>query len=595
MKNISIKNKNIKTNTQSGQAIITAVVFFLTISLVVIVGISTPIANQIRSGSDFLQSKQGYIFADSLNEEAFYRLNKGRTLPASFVLPYSSSSPAAAVTDVGGMKQVIATGIQGALSRVSKSIFSQGEGVSINYGLQVGNGGLTMSGSPTITGNVYSNGNISGSGSASITGSASAAVATTMSADQINSATGTPAINTTFGTTTASQDIAQSFTVSTSTSLAQARFYIKKNGSPSNATVKIVSNSSGSPSNSTPLASATLSASNVTTSYGWVSVSFTSNPSLTPGTTYWIVVDVSSNSTSNYYIMGTTNGNNYSSGQMKVGSIGGSWTIPNSSYDEFFEIYLGGVSTIDGMVIGGSGGNARAFTVTNSTVSGSLYCQSGSGNNKSCDTSQPTPSPLEFPYSDNQIQDWKDEATALGVRNSSLSVGGSTSTTTSGMKIVGNLTVSNSGELTLTGPLYVTGNVTISGSAKIKLASSYGASSEFIVADGLIDIGSSGGVLGSGTSGSYIVFATTNSCGGLTSCSGSKAISVSGSAGAVVLLAKDGGIDFQGSAGAKGAVGYSMTMSGSTNLVYETGLADIDFLSGPSGSWNVSSWKEIAQ
>lgn len=588
-------NKISKKNKQGGQAIITAVIFFLIISLVVIVGIATPIANQIRSGSDFLQSKQGYIFADSLNEEAFYRLNKGRTLPASIVLPFSSSSPAASITDVGGMKQVIATGIQGSLSRMTKSIFSQGEGVSINYGLQVGNGGLTMSGSPSISGNVYSNGNISGSGSASITGSASAAVATTMNADQINSATGTPAINTTFGTTTASQDIAQSFTVSTSTSLAQARFHIKKNGSPSNATVKIVSNSSGSPSNSTPLASATLSASNVTTSYGWVSVSFTSNPSLTPGTTYWIVIDVSSNSTSNYYIMGTTNGNNYSSGQLKVGSLGGSWTTPNASYDEFFEIYLGGVSTISGMVVGGSGGDARAFTVTNSTVSGSLYCQSGSGNNKSCDTSQPTPSPLEFPYSDGQIQDWKDTATAIGVRNSTLTVGGSTSTTTNGMKIVGDLNVTNSGNLTITGPLYITGNLTISGSGKLKLSSSYGASSEIIVVDGLVNIGASGAIQGSGSSGSYIVIATTSGCGGITSCSGTNAVTVSGSAGAVVLLAKNGGMAFTGSAGAKGAVAYSMNMSGSTNLVYETGLADINFSSGPSGSWNVSSWKEIAQ
>ncbi len=590
-----ISNNNYK-NLQQGQAVITAVIFFLTISVVVLVGIATPISSQIRTASDFLQSKQGYMYADSLNEEALYRLNKGRTLPVTMVLAFSSSSPSATITDVNGMKQVIATGIAGSLSRMTKSIFSQADGVSINYGLQVGNGGLVMSGSAKIKGNAYVNGNIVGSGSVTITGSAVAAVATTQFADQTNSST-TVSINTGFGTTTASQDMGQSFTVSTSTAISQVSLYIKKNGAPANATVKILSNSSGNPSSGSALSSGTLSASAVTTSYGWVNIPLTTAVSLTPGTTYWAVVDVASNSTTNYYTIATTNNNSYTSGQLKRGQVGGSWTIPNASYDGFFQIYLGGASSISGISsIGASGGDARAFTVTNSTVVGSLYCQVGSGNNKSCNTSQAIPSPAAFPFSDANITEWKDTATALGVRNGSLSVGGSTSTTTNGMKIVGDLNVTNSGDLTINGPLYVTGNVTISGSGKLRLGSSFGASSGYIVTDGKIDIGGSGMVYGSGTAGSYVVLVTTSTCGGTTTCSSdAPAVTLSGSAGAVVLLAPYGRIDFDGSAEAKAAVAYKMVMPGSTELEYESGLADISFTSGPSGAWAVNSWQEIPQ
>jgi hypothetical protein len=586
--------KTLRKN-QSGQVIITAVVFFLVISVTILVGIASPIALQVRNGADYLQTQQGYVAADSLTEEALYRLNEGRTLPASLVLSFSNSTSTALITDVGGAKQVIATGAAGTFSRVSKAVFSEEQGISINYGLQVGNGGVSMSGSSGVTGNLYANGNISGSGSCYVTGSATAAVTTTQVSDQLNSASGTPAINMVFGTTTASQDVAQSFQVSTTTSFAEVMVYIKKTGSPSNATVKVLTDNAGSPSNSTALTSGTLSASLVTTSYGWVTVAFATNPSFVPGTTYWLVIDNASNSTTNYYAWASTIGNAYTSGQLKRGQVGSTWTSPNTAYDAFFQIYLGGVSSISGISVGGSGGDVRAFSVTNTTASGNLYCQSGTGNNKVCNTSQPTSSSLTFPFSDANVQDWKDSAAALGTRNGDLTLGGSVSTTTNGMKINGNLTVGASARLILNGPLYVTGTVTVSGAGRIQLNSTLGASSSYIVSDGKMDISASGALQGSGNAASYLVLVTTSGCGGTTSCSGTAAVTVSGDAGAVVLLAPNGRIDFTGSARAKGAVAYGMSLTGSTNLIYESGLTDINFTSGPSGAWSVDTWKEIAQ
>lgn len=585
-------NKNEKAHKNGGQVIMGALLLFLTISTTVLVGIATPVAIQVRTAADFLQSKQGYISADVLNEEALYRLNKGRTLPSTLVLSFNDATSTAEITDVGGAKQIIATGISGAFTRLSKSIFSQGEGLSINYGLQVGDGGVTMSGSPTIAGNVSSNGNIVGSGVSTITGSAIASTASVQTTDQSNGA-GTPAVNTTFGNTNASQDFAQSFTVSTTTSVARAMVYVRKTGTPANVTARIVTDSSNKPSSSA-LMTGTLSASQVTTSYGWVPVVFTSNVSLTPGTTYWLTLDVPSNSTTNTYVMGVSNTNSYSSGSVMLGrqGVSNSWTSPNANHDAFFQIYLGGVSSISGVVVNG---NASAYAVNNSTVSGTLSCQSGTGNNKSCNTASSTPTPTTFPFSESNITEWKAEAEAGGVRNSSWTIGGVTSTSTGPIKINGNLVVGESGRLTLNGTLYVTGDLTIDGAANLNLASSFGASSGVIVVDGKINIIGSGAVSGSGTSGSYIIFLTTSNCGGTASCGGASAINVSGAAGAVVLLAPNGQVAFSGSASAKAVIAYKMSLTGATTLNYESGLADIEFNSGPSGSWITNSWKEIYQ
>lgn len=587
---MQIKFQSNKNKRNGGQVIMGALLLFLTISITVLVGIATPVAIQVRTASDFLQSKQGYIAADVLNEEALYRLNQGRTLPASLVLSFNNSTSTALITDVGGIKEIIATGVSGDFTRFSKSVFTQGEGLSINYGLQVGDGGITMTGSSKVKGNVISNGNIVGSGSVSITGSAVASTASTQTTDQTNGS-GAPSVNTAFGKNNATQDFAQSFVVSTTTTLARVMFYIKKTGSPSNATVRIVTNSGSSPSTTT-LTSGTLSATQVSSSYGWVPVTFVSDISLVPGTTYWLVVDVSSNSTSKYYTMGVSNTNSYANGSIKLGRYNSTWTSESASNDAFFQVYMGDVSSISGMIIGG---NANAYTVNNSTVSGTLACQGGSGNNKSCDTASSTPTPTTFPFSESNISSWKADAVAGGTHNGDISVGGSNSTSTGPLKINGNLTLSASSRMTVNGTLHVTGDLTISGSAKLDLDPSYGATSGVVVVDGKINIAASGAISGSGTSGSYVVFVTTSGCGGTTSCSGVSAITVSGSAGAVVLLAPDGQVSFSGSASAKAVVSYSMSLTGSTELIYESGLADIDFNSGPSGAWVTDSWKEIYQ
>src|SRR3989344_7685952 len=575
--------KKIKRNR--GAAMLISVIFFTFISLAIISGLVAPAVREFRNASVYLNSKKSYFLAESGSEDALYRILNNMAIGASETITLDSNDATTDITDISGnTKQITSLGDVSNYQRKTSLTLSTNNGVSFNYGMQIGNGGLVMSNSATINGNVYVNGDITGSNSATITGTAMAADRTAEIIDQVND-TGTPTDTILFGNATSTQDGAQSFTVASSDVITQISVYIKKVGSPSNATVRITADSRGKPATSS-LTTGTLSASSVTTSYGWVNIVL-SGTTLSTGTTYWLVLDASVNA-SNYYIWGA-NDAQYANGLGKVGQYGTTtWnnTSP-SGLDAFFKLYLGGVnSTISNVTIGESGvGNASAHTVNDSTIAGNLYCQTGSGNNKSCDTSAGDPAPLNFPISDAQIQAWKDEALLGGTQTGNINLSGDDTLTIGPRKVVGNVNLSNNAILTVSGTLWITGNINISNSAKIKLASSYGSGSGMVISDGTVDTSNSATFSGSGTTGSYMMMLTTSTAAG--------AININNSAGTVILVAPYGKINFSNTAGAKEAIAKTISMSNSATLTYETGLMNVNFTSGPSGSWSVDGWEEV--
>ena len=589
--------KNIQKN--KGAALLVSIVFFLSISLAIVTGLVSPTLREFRITSDGNKSKQSYYLSESGVEDAYYRIKTSKPITSPTTITLGGNTATTTIVDSGNQKTISALGDVSNRERTNELVITAGTGVAFNYGVQVGQGGIDMTGSAGINGNVYANGPITGSSSSFITGTAISGNAPALSADQSNGS-GTPTYNLTFGNASATQDIAQSFQVSSNTPVSKFSFYIKKVGSPSNETVRILTDSSGSPS-TTNIATGTLVASTVTTSYGWVDAVLSTNPTLSPGTTYWVVIDGSNNS-SNYYIVGA-NDAGYASGLAKIGRYANSWgaTTPSTA-DLFFNIYLGGMT---GLIAGSSGsqwnqlhvatggsGSAQAHTVNYTHSTGLIYCQAGTGNNKSC-TNQTDPTYQALPVSDANIDQWKEDALAGGTITGNYDVSGSNTATLGPKKITGNLTVGGSGTLYVSGTLWVQGNIILSGSGKIRLHNSYGANSGVIVSDGLINNGGSGQFLGSGTSGSFIMVLTTSYCdasfcGGV----GYDAITISGSAGSVVLYAANGTIAFTGSASAKEAVGYKMSLSGSAVVNYDSGLANPNFVSGPSGGWSVNSWKE---
>ncbi len=593
---------NKKYTGEKGAAMIIVVLFFIILSTTLLIGISAPISNQIKGTNEFLTSKSSYSIADSQAENAMYRFNKGKTdAPTDLTLLGATAS--AVLTNVGGDKSLVVEGSKSIFDRYIKAIFRTGDGIAFNYGLQLGNGGLVMEGSAHVNGNVYANGDISGNGGSGwyttyISGTAIAATVANPTLSLSVSTTTQTLTAFPFGQTNTNQDIAQSFVAGTTTAISQINLYIKKTGTPANVTVKIVNNNSGVPG-STLITSGTLSASTVTTSYAYVPTLMSSAVALASGTTYWIVLDTASNNASSYYSLATYT-NVYSAGATKQGRFGTSFADLSPTTQDFdFSVWVGGdAGSITNMGVGTSGtGDAWANTITNTKVTGNLYCQSGSGNTnssgsaKACDTSRADPVSVSYPVSDANIAEWEADATAGG-STSTISIAGTATRSLGPIKINGNLTVTASGNLNITGPIYVTGNVVIDGNSDVAVDSTLSNSSAVITADGSITIGTSGDITGAGSN-SYLVFNSDKTCTTTANCTSNPSIIVSGDAGAIILNTLNGGVSLAGSATVKAVVAKQLYMNGSTAVNYEAGLADVNFTSGPSGAWTKQSWKEV--
>lgn len=249
-------------------------------------------------------------------------------------------------------------------------------------------------------------------------------------------------------------------------------------------------------------------------------------------------------------------------------------------------------STIDSVRVGTAGvGDATANQVTNSTIAGNLYCQTGSGNNKSCNTSYTAPSVADFPISDASINQWKNAAEAGGVINGNYTV--SSSVSLGPKKIVGNLKINGNKTLTLTGTIWVTGEIELENGATMRLDSLYGGSGGIVVTDGVVEIDNNVQFAGSGQSGSYILLLTTSDCPSGGSCGGDYAIDVSNNSNAVILNAQKGTIHLNNNAGLKEATANQIILNQGATVSYESGLTDLNFISGPAGGWNIDSWREV--
>ncbi|MFH1968297.1 MAG: hypothetical protein ABIJ84_02840 [bacterium] len=270
------------------------------------------------------------------------------------------------------------------------------------------------------------------------------------------------------------------------------------------------------------------------------------------------------------------NGNIFSSGNV-TGS--GSATIDNDV------IIAGNGNNISGMYVKG---NVLAYSCSNSTIDGNLTYVLGGTNNctvggtTSVQSGEIASQPL--PISQIQIDSWKSDAGAGGTIGS-VNLSGTQTMSLGPKKIAGDLSISNSAVLTLTGTVYVTGNITISNSARIKLDSSYGALGGVILSDGTITPSNYSAFEGSGQASSYLLVLSTNIS--------NSAITVSNSATGAIFYASAGGIIVSNNFSAREVTGYKLTMSNNATINYESGLADVFFSSGPTGGWSVSSWKEI--
>lgn len=245
--------------------------------------------------------------------------------------------------------------------------------------------------------------------------------------------------------------------------------------------------------------------------------------------------------------------------------------------------------------------SAYAHTIRNSDIEKDAYYQVIS--NTDVDgvsyPGSPDQATTSLPISDAQIEEWKAEALAGGIHSSPCPYSISGAVSIGPKKINCDLYVSGSAVITLSGPVWVSGNIVISNSADIKINPSLGDMSVAVIADKETNRTSSSQIylsnttefFGSGSAKSYILFVSQNRSAELGG--GNAAITVSNSAnGKVLLYAPHGMIYLSNSISIKEASAYKISLANSASVVYETGLANLLFTSGPSGGYSIENWRE---
>lgn len=161
---------------QRGQAALTAVLFFLFISLALIGAFFGFAVVELQNAKTLEKSKRSYIYAEGALEDAIYRLVSAKNMPNQVVYFEGDLRATTSVSDVSGLKEIEVAGEDNLALRKIKAVLNQGMGVAFYYGAQLGSGGLEMEqnseirGTGGMAGNVYSNGPIDGDNGAKITG-----------------------------------------------------------------------------------------------------------------------------------------------------------------------------------------------------------------------------------------------------------------------------------------------------------------------------------------------------------------------------------------------------------------------------------------
>ena len=159
-------------NYCKGQAVITSILFLLFVSLAIVFSVVAPILKELELARDLITSKKSYFLAESGAEDLSYRIMTGRLYDSTETVAIDGSSATITAIDVSGEKEITSSANISDLIRKTKTVLTTDAGVSFNYGVQIGEGGLVMQNSSSVLGNVYSNGIISGQNSNLIQGDA---------------------------------------------------------------------------------------------------------------------------------------------------------------------------------------------------------------------------------------------------------------------------------------------------------------------------------------------------------------------------------------------------------------------------------------
>ena len=247
--------------------------------------------------------------------------------------------------------------------------------------------------------------------------------------------------------------------------------------------------------------------------------------------------------------------------------------------------------------------SAYAHTIKNSKIDGDAYYKSIS-NTTVLGTLYPgslDPATSTLPITDEQIEEWKQVALDGGVITTPCPYKITGPVTIGPIKINCDLEISGTNyTVTLAGNVWVAGNIEIQNSPTIRVAASFGNKGVVMIADkpsnqttsSKIELENSAIFEGSGSPGSHVMFISQNRSA--ESGGGEVAIDVKNTvSGDLLVYAGHGEIMLQNNINLKEVSAYRIRLKNTAEVIYETGVIDLIFDSGPSGGYEILSWDEI--
>ena len=275
------------------------------------------------------------------------------------------------------------------------------------------------------------------------------------------------------------------------------------------------------------------------------------------------------------------------------GNIYSNGTVFGGGTIEHTIIVANNGNRIEGLEVGQS---AKVYSCKDSDIGGDLtYVAGGTldGCNISGSTTQQSEEiqPKSLPIPQSKIDEWKQDAEAGGIIEGDYIVSGKITESLGPKKITGQLIIDNLATLNITGTIWTVNGVRIDNEALIQLdAFSYGSLSGILLTDGKVKIKPGTVLTGSGQLGSYLLVLSTDP---ETESKTDPAIDVDNNSDSAIFYTTQGLIVLRNNVQAKEVTGYKVYLDNNAMILYESGLRDANFSSGPGGSWEVASWKEI--
>ncbi len=292
-----------------------------------------------------------------------------------------------------------------------------------------------------------------------------------------------------------------------------------------------------------------------------------------------------------------------------TGNIFSSGPVTGSNNLVTGTVISGGSTGLNGSISGifNQGGSSMyAGTITNSIIAGSAYCNTISGSTPNTCQTLTAQIAQPFPITAQDIANYETAAVAGGTVtcsggkyaiNDSVNIGPK--------KIPCDLEITGSGSeggpvITLGGPIWVTGNITLKNHLTVRVDPTLVDQSIVMVADNpsnhstgsTVDIQGSNVVFAGAPGGkSWVMLISENTSA---SQSGSTdAIQIlQGAQGDVLVYARLGNIRLEQNASVKEVTAYKITLRNTANVIYQSGLQNALFTSGPGGTWTIQDWKE---